>query len=85
MRISRKEYYSKWLDNNKNNINGLWNILNNVIGNGSRQINYPHYFIENEMTIDYMDYAVNGFNNYFVNVGLKKLAEKNPCFCEVWR
>ena len=42
MRISKKEYYRKLLDNNKNNIKGLWNILNNVIGNGSRQVKYPH-------------------------------------------
>ena len=77
MRISKKEYYRKLIDNNKNNIKGLWNILNNVIGNGSRQVNYPHEFIENDMTIDNMDDAVNGFNQYFVNVG-PILAEKIP-------
>ena len=77
MRISKKEYYRKLIDNNKNNIKGLWNILNNVIGNGSRQVNYPHEFIENDMTIDNMDDAVNGFNQYFVNVG-RILAEKIP-------
>ena len=77
MRISLKEYYRKLLDNNKNNIKGLWNILNNVIGNGSTQVNYPHEFMENDMTIDNMDDAVNGFNKYFVNVG-PILSEKVP-------
>jgi hypothetical protein len=38
MRISRKEYYSKLLDNNKNNIKVLWNILISVIGNGSGKL-----------------------------------------------
>ena len=63
MRISKKEYYRKLIDNNKNNIKGLWNILNNVIGNGSRQVNYPHEFIENDMTIDNMDDAVMASTN----------------------
>uniref|UniRef100_A0A3Q3EXG8 Reverse transcriptase domain-containing protein n=1 Tax=Labrus bergylta TaxID=56723 RepID=A0A3Q3EXG8_9LABR len=77
MRNCRKEYYSKLLDKNKNNSKGLWTILNSVIGNGSRQVKYLHDFIDNDMTIDNMDDAVNGFNNYFVNVG-PILAEKIP-------
>lgn len=48
MRICKKEHYHKILDNNKNNIRGIWKLLNNIIRNGSGQVHYPQYFIEND-------------------------------------
>lgn len=77
MRICKKEYYCKILENNKNNIKKIWNILNSIIRNGTRQVNYPQYFIDNDKNINNMDDVVNSFNNFFVNVGLN-LAQKIP-------
>ena len=37
IRIAKKEYYNKLLDNNKNKIKGIWNILNTVLENSSKQ------------------------------------------------
>lgn len=37
----KQDYYNKILENNWNNIKGLKNILNNIIRNKSRTINYP--------------------------------------------
>ena len=48
-----------------------YTVLNSVMGNGSKQVNYHHHFINNDMIINNRDDVVNGFNNYFVNVGPK--------------
>ena len=77
MRIRKKEYYNEILENNKNNIKGIWNILNSIIRNGSRQTNYPEYFIDNDLNVDNIEEVVNKFNHFFVSVG-PKLAEKIP-------
>lgn len=45
MRTCKKECYTKILENNKDNIKGIWNILNSVIRDTPRYINYPQYFI----------------------------------------
>ena len=37
IRIAKKEYYNKLLDNNKNKIKGIWKILNTVLENSSKQ------------------------------------------------
>ncbi len=50
-------------------------MLNNIIRNGSRNIEYPQYFIDNERTVRNMNDVVNGINNFFVSVG-PRLAEK---------
>lgn len=43
---------------------GIWNVFNNIIRNGSRSIEYPQYFIDNEGTISNMNDVVTGFNNF---------------------
>ena len=74
MRISRTEYYGNYNHNhNKNNVKGMLNILNNVIWNGSRQVNYNWYFVDNDMILK--DDVVNGLNNYFLSVGPKLAAQ----------
>lgn len=75
MRKCKKEYYNKILENNKNNTKGLWNVLNSIIRNGSRNNSYPQYFVDNDKTIKKMDDVVNGFNKFFVCVG-PELADK---------
>lgn len=41
MRTCNKEYYKKILQNNKNNIKGIWSALNSIIRNGFRKTSYP--------------------------------------------
>lgn len=69
MRKCKKDYYSKLLNNNKNNIKGIWNILNSIIRNDSGHTNYPQYFNDNNIKNYNIDDVVNSFNNFFVNVG----------------
>lgn len=45
MRTCKKEYYTKILENNKDKIKGIWNILNSGIRDTPRYINCPQYFI----------------------------------------
>ena len=77
IRIARKEYYNKLLDNNKNNIKGIWNILNTVIKNSSKQLSYPRYFIINNTEKHDMNEVGKRFNKFFVSVG-PDLAEQIP-------
>ena len=77
IRTSKKEYYKKILNDNKNNIKGIWNILNSIIRNNPRQISYPKYFIDKDNANYNMDDVANSFNQFFVNVG-PELAEKIP-------
>lgn len=48
---------------------GLWNILNRIIRRGTRQSNYPQYFVGNEKNINNVEDVVSNFNKYFANVG----------------
>ncbi len=54
----------------------VWGVLNNIMRNGSRNSSYPQYFIDKDVTINNMNNAASGFNNYFANVG-PELAKKN--------
>ncbi len=77
MRTCKKEYYSKILENNKNNIKSIWNILNSVLRDTPRLVNYPQYFSGTENNINKMEDVVNEFNRYFASIG-PTLARKIP-------
>lgn len=47
IRSSKKSYYNKALQENKNNIKGTWSILNSLIRPGSTKKTYPECFIDN--------------------------------------
>lgn len=83
--VCRKTYYSKLLNKNKNNIKGIWDILNSIITNSSGQRSYPHYFIDNNTIKNNMGDVVNSFNNFFVSVA-PNLAEEipDPLLSENW-
>ncbi len=75
IRTSKKNYYCRMLNDNKNNIKAIWGLLNSIIRNSSKQIDYPEYFIDKDnVTYNKNDVADN-FNKFFVNVG-SNLAEK---------
>ncbi|XP_042076683.1 uncharacterized protein LOC106633234 [Haplochromis burtoni] len=75
MRSCKREYYIKRLEHNKDNTRDIWNVLNRIIKNESRNNDYPGYFIEGTRSINNMEEIVNGFNEFFVNIG-PKLAEE---------
>ena len=95
IRISRKEYYKNKLDRNKDNIKGIWNILNSIIRDGVKQNSLPKYFKEDDIENYNMEEVADRFNNFFVNVGpdleskimdrgvegkhMGDLVNRNPC------
>lgn len=69
LRKCKKDYYSRLLETNKNNIKGTWNILNSIIRRKKTSTGFPNEFIDNGKIIKNMDEVVAGFNGFFVNVG----------------
>ena len=69
IRSSKKDYYNNLLENHKNNIKGLWSILNKIIKKGALSTNYPQSFIDKSNTITNLNEIANGFNDFFVNIG----------------
>ena len=70
MRINKKDYYNKQLQQNKSNTQGTWNILNSLIKKGLKKSEYPdHFNTENKPNISTLQEIVNEFNDYFINVG----------------
>ena len=70
MRQSKKEYYHKLLEQNKNNTQGIWKVLNNIIKKGGARVEMPNYFVkDNNMTVNKTIDIANEFNDFFVNVG----------------
>lgn len=65
LRVSKKEYYMKQLDINRNNNKRLWEILNSVIKRGTGQKNDPKYLICN----DHEEYNMDVLNEFFVTAG----------------
>ena len=66
IRISRKEYYKNKLDRNKDNIKGIWNILNSIIRDGVKQNSLPKYFKEDDIENYNMEEVADRFNNFFL-------------------
>ena len=69
LRVCKKEYYNKQIENNKGNSKGLWRVLNKIIRKGSSKPKYPDHFINGSKCLNKMDEIANGFNNFFVNIG----------------
>ena len=70
MRNSKRNYYSKILEDNKNNIINTWKVLNEIIKNRTGKPGYPSYFLNsNNITIDDFTMIAEEFNDYFVGIG----------------
>uniref|UniRef100_A0A1A8GC74 Helentron 4 helitron-like transposon replicase/helicase/endonuclease n=1 Tax=Nothobranchius korthausae TaxID=1143690 RepID=A0A1A8GC74_9TELE len=65
----KKEYYSKLLEDNKNNTRATWGIINNVIKRNKIASTVPNYFENGQSEISDTSEIVNEFNNFFTNVG----------------
>ena len=75
MRNCKKEYFTKLIENNKNNTKGIWKVLNSIIRNGSNGISYPDYFDDKGDRIFDKEEVVDRFNRFFVSIG-PELAKK---------
>lgn len=56
---------------------GIWDILNSIVRNNSKQKGYPEYFTDNYNKKYNVNNVANNFNQFFVNVG-PDLAGKIP-------
>ena len=66
IRLSRKLYHSKNIDNNRSNTNSLWSIVNDLLG---KKKSTCTKIIENDQEITEPVKIANSFNNYFTNIG----------------
>ena len=70
IRNSKREYYSKTLNYNRNNLAKTWKILNKIVRNNVGRTGSPtHFMTENSIIIRDKQQIANEFNDYFVNVG----------------
>ena len=77
LRENKKEYYTKLLNSKRNDIKGMWNVLNRVIGRASNSSCYPEYFVDSDKIISDKEEIAKGFNTFFSNIG-PELAKKIP-------
>ena len=70
IRLSRKLYYSKKFESDKNNLKSLWNTVNDLIGKKKPESNnvFNVFNVDDIQTNDPSTIA-NAFNDYFTNVG----------------
>uniref|UniRef100_A0A3B3I1E4 Reverse transcriptase domain-containing protein n=1 Tax=Oryzias latipes TaxID=8090 RepID=A0A3B3I1E4_ORYLA len=78
-RYSKKVYFNNLLNENKYNVKRVWEILNNIIKNGTKMRTYPDYFTDERGQSYNINEAANGLNNYFVNMGPELAAEIPKC------
>ena len=62
------------MNKNKNDINTVWKLINDLIGKNNKADNTESYSHNNEQLTNPTEIC-NTFNKYFTNIGLK-LAEK---------
>lgn len=75
LRKCKKEYYQRLLEDNKNNVKGIWQVLNKVFQNKNKTGSTAKYYIHNGNTSANMNEVVNTFNNYIVSIGSKLAKE----------
>ena len=70
MRQNKKDYFNKQLEQHRNDTQGTWKVLNSKLENSSEKSGFPENMNINNQSINTeTTEAVNGFNEYFVNVG----------------
>ena len=70
IRIAKKNYYSKRLDQAGNDIKSTWNTFNELLGKVKSKTRLPVSFLNynNEEVCD-SKLIANDFNDYFVKIG----------------
>ena len=75
IKTAEKLYYSRILEEQKNNIKGTWRILNQAIKGATTSKKIPDVFLDKNTEIKDKKEIANGFNQFFVNVGLNLAKE----------
>ena len=69
LRYCEKQYYSKLLEESKNNTKETWKIIKNLLNKKSKKSYYPSEFKNNGSTISGNKKIAEYFNQFFVNIG----------------
>lgn len=77
LRKCKKNYYDKLLNTYKGDTQKTWKTLNELITKKMQSNGYPPKFVHKGKIYDNKEEIANGFNDFFVNVGIE-LANKIP-------
>jgi hypothetical protein len=78
-RICKKQFFSKLINDNKDNIKGTWRVLNQLIRKTNSTTEYPDKFHQEDGTVVKGDNNIaNKFNEFFVNVGPNLASKIKP-------
>ena len=85
LRLAKRSYYEVKLKTLKNNIEGTWNILNQIINRTKRPNELPSTFVDsNNQDISDPCLIAKQFCNFFTNLG-PSLAKKIPTSVNTYR
>ena len=76
IKTSKEMYFSHKFEHSRGSMSATWKNINDVIGR-TKQINLNHKYYKDDRIFENPDDIVNGFNDYFVNVGQEQ-ASKIP-------
>ena len=68
LRIAERQHYTTFIENNKQNLSKLWQVINNVIGKKKQNMVSARFKNNGIFLSDKKDIATN-FNKFFINVG----------------
>ncbi|KAJ0050336.1 hypothetical protein NL108_017695 [Boleophthalmus pectinirostris] len=79
----KKENFAKQLELNRNNVKGIWKLINEILSNKPKSNNYRKYFIHDNKDVNNMNEAADDFNLFFGNVGPELTGKmSSPCLVE---
>ena len=67
IKVSKKTYYNRVFDNNRNNINATWKIINKLINSKVKLKKFIEIEIDNKLLGK--EETADAFNSYFANIG----------------
>ena len=68
MRTSKRDHYSKLLEDNKSDIKQTWKVLNEILKQKTAKPEYPNYFLLKNNRFTDMNLVANGFNDFLLLV-----------------
>ena len=71
MKQSKQIYYTKYFENNWNNIKNIWKGIKTIISIKNITTTVPHSIEFNNRTLRYITAMSNDFNNYFTSIAKK--------------
>ena len=74
--LAEQQYYEARLEQNKNNLKGLWHILKEILNKKKNTPSCSCFHVKNKITNN-KEKIANGFNSIFINVG-PNLAKNIP-------